>query len=353
MSLVVPNSPKQTAALTTAPTVPTVTGEQEHSESPSLSGGGDKDLLDQISHLQDLENKKYDELNILLASNPTPDNIAQQKILINDIMQLSTMRSDLFDTLLAQAQNNLEVNAAMNSNLQDKQTIITMKENDLKARKAAMAAVNQKNENALKMVDINVYYKKQYEARVRIMKYIVILCFLIIFFVVLLNLGWLPQELVTVLVVIIILAGGLYIGSLVYDMYQRSDINYDEYNWSFDSQKMESTIAKQPKHKKRESTDRTCSNDNDNSVSLDSMYKSISSSASTIEDSMSGKATEIMADVSGTTTIPTGTTTTPSGQSKISESFMLSLMPKNYFSKNDNDNKGIKAFVLEDNYGTI
>jgi hypothetical protein len=353
MSLVVPNSPKQTAALTTAPTVPTVTGEQEHSESPSLSGGGDKDLLDQISHLQDLENKKYDELNVLLASNPTPDNIAQQKILINDIMQLSTMRSDLFDTLLAQAQNNLEVNAAMNSNLQDKQTIITMKENDLKARKAAMAAVNQKNENALKMVDINVYYKKQYEARVRIMKYIVILCFLIIFFVVLLNLGWLPQELVTVLVVIIILAGGLYIGSLVYDMYQRSNINYDEYNWSFDSQKMESTIAKQPKHKKRESTDRTCSNDNDNSVSLDSMYKSISSSASTIEDSMSGKATEIMADVSGTTTTSTGTTTTtPSGQSKISESFMLSLMPKNYFSKNDN-NKGIKAFVPEDNYGTI
>jgi hypothetical protein len=32
---------------------------------------------------------------------------------------------------------------------------------------------------------------------------------------------------------------------------------------------------------------------------------------------------------------------------------MLSLMPKNYFSKNDNDNKGIKAFVPEDNYGTI
>ena len=131
-------------------------------------------------------------------------------------------------------------------------------------------------------------------------------------------------------------------------MYQRSNINYDEYNWSFDSQKMESTIAKQPKHKKRESTDRTCSNDNDDSMSskLDSMYKSISSSASTIEDSMSGKATAIMNDVSGTTT------TQQSGQSKISESFMLSLMPKNYFSKNDNNN-GIKAFVLEDNYGTI
>lgn len=384
MSLVMPNSPKQTAALTTAPTVPTqiVTSginngnngnnsNGEHSTSPSAG----EDLLEQISHLQDLENRKYDELNILLASNPTPDNIAQQKILMNDITQLSTMRSDLFNALLMQTQNNLKVNTAMNANVQDKQTIVALKENDLKARRAAMAAVNQKNENALKMVDINVYYKKQYEARVKIMKYIVVLCFLIIFFVVLMNLGWLPQEMVTVLVVIIIIGGAMYIGSLVYDMYQRSNINYDEYSWGFDSQKMASTISNQPKHKKRESTDRTCNSDDSMSSKLDSMYKSVSSSAASIEDSMSSKATAFFSDdgsnhpsssplpsasassiTAASTSAPIATATTPpSVQSKISESFMLSLMPKNYFSKNDNNNnnKGIKAFVHEDNYGKI
>ena len=385
MSSVVPNSPKQTAALTTAPTVPThiVTSDNDNDE-PSTSPSASEDLLEQISHLQDLENKKYDELNILLASNPTPDNIAQQKILINDITQLSTMRSDLFNTLLMQAQNNLKVNTAMNSNLQDKQTIITLKENDLKARRDAMAAVNQKNENALKMVDINVYYKKQYEARVKIMKYIVIICFLVIFFVVLMNLGWLPQEMVTVLVVIIIFGGAMYVGSLVYDMYQRSNINYDEYSWGFDSQKTESTISNQPKHKKRESIDRTCNNDNDDSMSskLDSMYKSVSSSAASIEDSMSSKATAFISGdgsnpsssplpsasassitaastsapiVTATTTATNTNATPPSVQSKISESFMLSKVNKNYFSKNDdnNNNKGIYAFVPEDNYGKI
>ena len=377
MSSVVPNSPKQTAALTTAPTVPTqvVSSDNDNGNgnssngvsSPSASSSGDESLLEQISHLQDLENKKYDELNILLASNPTPDNIAQQKILINDITQLSTIRSELFNTLLMQAQNNLKVNTAMNSNLQDKHTIVTLKENDLKARRDAMAAVNQKNENALKMVDINVYYKKQYEARVKIMKYIVIVCFLVIFFVVLMNLGWLPQEMVTVLVVIIIFGGAMYTGSLVYDMYQRSNINYDEYSWGFDSQKMASTISNQPKHKKRESTDRTCSSSSDDSMSckLDSMYKSVSSSAASIEDSMSSKATAIFSDdgsnhpsssplpsasassitasnaIAATTATAATEVTPPSVQSKISESFMLSLMPKNYFSKNDN-NKGIK-----------
>jgi len=383
MSSVVPNSPKQTAALTTAPTVPThvVTSDNDNDNGNGNNSNGE-DLLEQISHLQDLENKKYDELNILLASNPTPDNIAQQKILINDITQLSTIRSELFNTLLMQAQNNLKVNTAMNANVQDKQTIVTLKENDLKARRDAMAAVNQKNENALKMVDINVYYKKQYEARVKIMKYIVIVCFLIIFFVVLMNLGWLPQEMVTVLVVIIIFGGAMYVGSLGYDMYQRSNINYDEYSWGFDSQKMASTISKQPKHKKRESTDRTCNTDNDNnnddsmSSKLDSMYKSVSSSAASIEDSMSSKATAFIsgdgsnpsssplpsASASSITAASTSApmakstaTAPPSVQSNISESFMLSLMPKNYFSKNDNDNnnKGIKAFNIEDNYGKI
>ena len=383
--LVAPNSPKQTASSVNAPTVPTQVAAGSSASSPTNGDNSTEQILQQISNLQDLENKKYNDLNALLASsNPTPDNIAQQKVLIGDITQLSNIRSDLFDTLLTHAQNNMKVNESMNANLQDKHTIITLKETDLKARKAAIAAINQKNENALKMVDINVYYKKQYEARVTIMKYVVLICFLVIFFVVLMNLGWLPQEFVTVLVVIIIFVGALYIGSLIYDTYQRSNINYDEYNWNFDSQKMNSRISDQPKKNKSVSTDRTCSSDDGISSKFDSMYKSVSSSAASLEDSMSSKATSFMNDVTGTgngsgsngsnptpssssSSLPATSTSTvstmmagtaPSVQSNISESFMLSKVSKKYFSEpimndNNNNNKGINAFVIEDSYGRI
>ena len=221
--VVAPNSPRQTAASVNAPTVPTqIIDDGEHNDNDASSSplsnlsppSQDSDtatekIIEKISSLQDLENQKYDDLNILLASNPTPDNIAQQKVLMNDIAQLTNIRSQLFNTLLLQAQNNVKVNDTMNANVQDKHTIVTLKENDLNARRSAIAALNQDIENTQKMVDINVYFKKQYEARVKIMKYIVLLCFLVIFFVVLMNLGWLPQEMVIVLVVIIILAGGL------------------------------------------------------------------------------------------------------------------------------------------------
>ena len=384
LTVVSPNSPRQTAASVNAPTVPTqVVDDDSKSPPPSSqdnnnSNNPTEQIIEKISNLQDLENQKYDSLNILLASNPTPDNIAQQKVLINDITQLTNIRAQLFDTLLVNAQNNVSMNNTMNASVQDKHTIVTLKENDLNARKAANAALSQDVENTKRMVDINVYYKKQYEARVVIMKYIVVVCFMVIFFIVLMNLGWLPQEMVIVLVVIIILAGGLYIGSLMYDAYKRSNMNYDEYNWGFDSQEIASSISKQPTHKKPMSKDRTCAStsgsSNDMSSRLDSMYKSISSSASSVEDSIKSSSSTLMSDltpaansgespapsassssISAASTAGTGTTTAgalpPSVQSKVSESFMLSRVPQKYFS--EGGGAGANPFTIEDNYGKI
>jgi hypothetical protein len=386
LSVVSPNSPRQTAASVNAPTVPTqvVDGNSNSpppppSEDNNNNNNPTEQIIEKISNLQDLENQKYDSLNMLLASNPTPDNIAQQKVLISDITQLTNIRAQLFDTLLLNAQNNVSMNNTMNASVQDKHTIVTLKENDLNARRAANAALSQDVENTKRMVDINVYYKKQYEARVVIMKYIVVVCFMVIFFIVLMNLGWLPQEMVIVLVVIIILAGGLYIGSLVYDAYKRSNINYDEYNWGFDSQEIASSISKQPTHKKSMSKDRTCASTNNMSSKLDSMYKSISSSAASVEDSIKSSSSTLMSDltptansgvppapsassssISAASTSGTGTITAaaaaalpPSVQSKVSESFMLSKVPRKYFSEGGGGGAGANPFTIEDNYGKI
>jgi len=385
--IVAPNSPRQTAASVGAPTVPTQVvdggdgghggdgGSKLKSPSPPSQDSTTEQIIEKISNLQDLENQKYDDLNVLLASNPTPDNIAQQKVLVNDITQLTNIRSQLFNTLLIHAQNNVNMNDTMNANVQDKHTIVTLKENDLNARKAANAAISQDVENTKRMVDINVYYKKQYEARVVIMKYIVVVCFMVIFFIVLMNLGWLPQEMVIVLVVLIILGGGLYIGSLMYDAYKRSNINYDEYNWGFnsqDSQEMASSNSNQSTSKKPRSNDRTCRTGSDSMSSrLESMYKSVSSSASSIEDSIKSSSTTLMSDltpsadsgdppapaassssISAASTAGSGSTTVlpPSVHSKVSESFMLSKVPRKYFSQGG---QGATPFTMEDNYGKL
>jgi hypothetical protein len=355
VSKVTPNSPKKTAASTTAPTVPTVVTTDSTGETDSSDA-----LIEQISNLQKLEADKYIALDVLLKSNPSPDNVAQQKTIINDISEIATIRSKLLDTLLNNASNHLKVNEQMNSNLENKKTIITLKENDLNAKRSALEAGQTDVDNTKRMVNINTYYHKQYEARVKIMKYVVLICFIIIFFIVLMHLGWLPQELVTVIVVITLFGGLLYIGSLIHDMYQRNNINFDEYNFSIDS-KLGSKISQSNSKNKASSTDRSCS-----------LYNSIAASAASIEDSLSSKATSLESEVTGGTPDPSqsssslhsastsaggadgdGTTTLPSVKSKLSESFLplMSRMDRRQF--NSNDVRQPMAYDTENNFGKI
>ena len=345
--IVVPNSPKQPAASTTAPTVPT-----------TMTSDATEELTEQINNLQKLENDKYIALDILLKSNPSPDNVAEQEAIINDITSISTLRSNLFDTLLNNASSHSKLNEQMNSNLENKNTIKTLKENSLNLERAALEAEDTTISNARRMVDINTYYHKQYAARVKIMKLIVLICFVIIFFIVLMHLGWLPQELVTVIVVITLLAGVIYIGYLVNDMYHRSKLNFDEYNFPFDSSKFGSQLSKSTKSAKA-STDQSCS-----------LYNSIVSSAATVEDSISSKATELMNEVNGGTPDPSqpsssltsanantgsdsGAAATPSVQTKLSESFipLMSRMDRRQF--NSNNTLHPAAYDTENNFGKI
>ena len=357
ISKVVPSSPKKTAASVTDPTVPTVVTTVTHSTDSTGATDSTDALIEQISNLQKLENDKYIALDVLLKSNPSPDNVAQQKTLINDISGIATIRSKLFDTLLNNASNHLKVNEQMNSNLENKKTIVTLKENALAERRAALDLEQKDINNTQRMVGINTYFHKQYEARVKIMKYIVLICFIIIFFIVLMHLGWLPQELVTVIVVITLVIGLLYVGSLINDMYQRNDINFDEYNYSVDS-KLGSKIS-QSKTSDKASTDRSSC-----------LYKSVAAEAASIEESISSKATSLESELTGGTPDPSQSssslhsastsaggaddgTTLPSVKTKLSESFLplMSRMDRRQF--NSNDARQPAAYYSENNYGKI
>ena len=210
------------------------------------------------------------------------------------------------------------------------------------------------------MVGVNTYFHKQYEARVKIMKTIVLICFVIIFLIVLMHLGWLPQELVTVAVVLTLFGGLTYVGYLINDVYQRNNINFDEYDYPIDS-KLASQISQSTKSKKKSNSDRSSC-----------LYNSIAAEAASIEESISSKATSLESEMEGGTPDPSqsssslpsastsaggadadGTTTLPSVKSKLSESFipLISKMDRRQFSSNDTRQPA--AYYSENNYGKI
>lgn len=258
--------------------------------------------------------------------------------------------------MLSNASSNLKVTQQMGSTLEARKAIVTLKETALGEQRAALQAAAATIDDSRRMVGINTYYDKQYEARIKIMKFIVLICFIIIFLIVLLHLGWLPQELVTVLVVVTLFGGLFYAGSLINDMYQRSNINFDEYDFSIDS-KLDSKIVQPATRSTASSTDRTCSS---------SLYSSIASTAADIEDSISSKATLLKNELTGTpdpsqsssSLSASGSahafgTTLPSVESKLSESFLplMSRMDRRQF--NSNDAQQPMAYDSENSYGKI
>jgi len=259
--------------------------------------------------------------------------------------------------MLSNASSNLKVTQQMGSTLEAKKTIVTLRETALGEQRAALQAAAGTIDDSKRMVGINTYYDKQYEARVKIMKFIVLICFVIIFLTVLLQLGWLPQELVTVLVVVTLVGGVFYTVYLSYDMYQRSTTNFDEYDFPIDSNLGSKISQPAARSLQGASSDRTCSS---------SLYSSIASTAADIEDSISSKATLLKNELTSTpdpsqsssSLSASGSahafgTTLPSVQSKLSESFLpiMSRMDRRQF--NSNDAQQPMAYDSENSYGKI
>jgi hypothetical protein len=89
--------------------------------------------------------------------------------------------------------------------------------------------------NKLKIVEINTYYGKSYNAHAGLMKSIVFFCIPILILSFLLNREILPQSVGIILISIIIVWAVISITRQIFDMINRDNMNYDEYNWRFNA----------------------------------------------------------------------------------------------------------------------
>ena len=85
----------------------------------------------------------------------------------------------------------------------------------------------------LRLVEINTYYGKQYDAHKQIMKIVVIICIPVLILTILASKEIIPSRLNVLLSGIIIIIGAFIIGAKVIDLSNRDNMNYDEYNWYF------------------------------------------------------------------------------------------------------------------------
>ncbi len=185
--------------------------------------------LANIQSLQESEQELYQKLDDNTLSTE------QRTRIIMKINEISQMRLNLYETL-KDIYENYGTNVTNAATL-SKQQLMAAKivEKQLNESKVRMNILDTEKNNALRMVEINTYYGKQYNAQARIMKTIAIGCIPIAIASLLANKGIVSEKIYAFIVAIILVVLMLMVGRQWIDMRNRDDMNYDEYDWYFNA----------------------------------------------------------------------------------------------------------------------
>ena len=185
-------------------------------------------VLNNISQLQTQEKQLYDSLDDVSLTTE------QKQQIINQINEISQMRLNMYASMKDMYSYYQKNVSASRSTLGQEVSAIDILENELNQSKRRLNLLQDEKYNKMRLVEINTYYGKRYNAHTKLMKIIVITCIPVIILAVLANKGILPSNLYAFLTGIIIIIGTVLVGLELIDMSNRDNMNWDEYNWYFD-----------------------------------------------------------------------------------------------------------------------
>lgn len=204
---------------------------EEYEERANISIQRQKDLINQIKEIQDMEKKMYQKLEVS-AVNPE-SSLPNELEIVNNINKYSSLRTNLYNDLKSNynsTQNNVIVSR---NNLVDEYAVVKVIENEMNSAKKNLNAMKDNRYNQLRMVEINTYYGDRYEAHAELMKIIVIICIPLIILAILLQKELLSQNVGGILMSIVVAIGVIVIFYKIYDMSIRDNMNYQEFKWPF------------------------------------------------------------------------------------------------------------------------
>ena len=197
--------------------------------------------IQSIQELQQLEKQLFTNLE-KSASNPTSNSLVEQEQIIKRINDLSSTRIQLFNSLRNIYQDSQYNVNRLRKEVGDKIIVAKVMEEQLNNLKSNMNSLKEDKNNKLRMVEINTYYGKRYQAHTSLMKLVILGCLILLVINVLAKKGFLPVNISNLLTVIILAVGGFYILRKIFDLMRRDNMNYDEYNWNIGFQPKGETV---------------------------------------------------------------------------------------------------------------
>lgn len=191
--------------------------------------------FDNINNLQTIQKKLFADLEKLAGSPELTSEPIQTQITdkFAQIDNLTKLRTNIFNTIKA----NYGITQS-DYNIQRKsyaQQLVALQiiENDLTNTSSKLRDSLLIRDNAERMVGVNNYYTRRYEAHADIMKNIVFYCGIIIFVIFLMKMGVIGDTISSLLIIAALCFGIIIVGKKVWDLSSRNNIDYDKYNFPF------------------------------------------------------------------------------------------------------------------------
>jgi hypothetical protein len=191
-------------------------------------------ILANIDKLQMTEQQLVAQLNAA-SSKPGFKVTSTITNLVKQINNLSDTRIALFNSIGDQANIIQGGLASSRNDLVSQITLLKTVEDQLDQAKKQNRLIQNRNDTQMRLVQINTYYGKRYEAQSHLMKKIILVCVPLLIFVVLKKKGILPETLGNYVIGITLAVGAIFVIRAVWDITTRDNINFDEYNWSYES----------------------------------------------------------------------------------------------------------------------
>ena len=196
-----------------------------------------------IEDLKKLQNVEMDLFKSLQQAVSSGSDQTTKDALLNQIKSISDVRHEMYKRLVSQYRLTQDNVSQTRGDLVDQFTLVDIMQQQLDNLHDNINIILNAKNDRMRMVEINTYFGKQYEAQKELMQIIVLTAVPLLILAILSNAGTLGYTLAGVLGTIVIAIGLVFIIRKVIDISSRSNVNFDEYNWEFDPNAQKPTVT--------------------------------------------------------------------------------------------------------------
>ena len=224
--------------------------------SPDTLSASQQQMLASVQQLQDAQK------GLMHKYASATDSTERQKI-ATEMDKNETLRTNLLSSTGAAALVQNQAVANKKERAKDKAVLLEVANAELNAARQQMEDIQSSRTGKERIIELNTYYGKRFMAQAGVMKIFIYMCIPVLILAVLANMGFLPNYIAGLLIIVAIVVGLIYIYGAIDDINRRDNMNFDEYTWEFDPSRVGPITNPDHggKHKKKSNADASgCSN---------------------------------------------------------------------------------------------